>query len=974
MIRITPPPRAATALFVAALLAAVTLGWRSARADAIGDEADFRFNHAAGLLKQGKIEEALAEFFASNRLVRNRNVIFNIARCFEVLRQPDEAHRFYSEILGDEMPAADRRSLNAALERLRPSLALLEVKTEPPGADVFVNRRDLGARGQTPLLLALKPGKETALVELPGYRTFKTEVVLTIGKTVTVEAALERIYGSIEASGSPDNFELRVDEAAGPALVGAGSARALPGSRKVIVTAPGFQPYETRVEVPPDGSVRIPPFKLLPVPVPSGRLVVKANLDGAQIKVDGKVLGFTPHAEDVPAGIRRVEITADGREPIVQLIEVKHRQEFNLEVRLRYAQPRVVAAERKLTRAEDAPASITVISGEELRAFGYATLAEALRGVRGFYLSNDREYEAVGERGFATASSYNSRVLVLNDGHVTNEISYGQGAIGRDFDADLSEVERIEIVRGPGSVLYGSAAFFGVVNVVHRVPPPGLHLRASGTLGSLGEETGHLSGSVGDDQRYLWLRGSATNLKNDQFFAVPASATPDGIARVGQDVDGELAVHGDLRARWSDFSLAGTYNYRKKDLPTGAYRTYPGVSGTNLLDRRSFIEGSFNHAFESGLGIEARVSYDAYRYKANWNYDPEGPGVDTTAADWLTVEGRIRVPEVFHNKLLVGAEVQDRYNVHITSYVPGKPGFDNGPGLGSGAPNSETIYSVYAGDEITLHKRASLNLAARLDTWPSFGGPVFNPRAVAILHLYDEGTTKLIYGRAFRGPGFAERYYTDYTTTQANPDLSPERITTYELEHTHQLTDEVSVMATGFYSRISQLIRNVDLVDGPFAGQVQLQNQSGITTSVGAEAEARWQPTSGTLLSFWFAWSRVRDPVGNPVPNSPEQSGAVRYMYPLVSSVLAFSTEVIYGGPRRTVDDPPNPVALVGESIRWNAGITGMYSKLNLRYGLYAQNILDERISVSAGPEVPLPNHATPQYGRVLRLQLAGTF
>ena len=970
MIRTTPPLEAAFALCLAALLC---LGAGQARADAIGDEADFRFNRAAGLLKQGKIEEALSEFFASNRLVRNRNVIFNIARCFEVLRQPDEAHRFYSEILGDEMPAADRRSLNAALERLRPSLALLEVKTEPPGADVFVNRRDLGARGQTPLLLALKPGKETALVELPGYRTFKTEVVLTIGKTVTVEAALERIYGSIEASGSPDNFELRVDEAAGPALVGAGSARALPGSRKVIVTAPGFQPYETRVEVPPDGSVRIPPFKLLPVPVPSGRLVVKANLDGAQIKVDGKVLGFTPHAEDVPAGIRRVEITADGREPIVQLIEVKHRQEFNLEVRLRYAQPRVVAAERKLTRAEDAPASITVISGEELRAFGYATLAEALRGVRGFYLSNDREYEAVGERGFATASSYNSRVLVLNDGHVTNEISYGQGAIGRDFDADLSEVERIEIVRGPGSVLYGSAAFFGVVNVVHRVPPPGLHLRAGGTLGSLGEETGHLSGSLGDDERYLWLRGSASKLKNDEFFPVPASATPDNVARVGQGVDGEIAVHGDLRARFGDFSLAATYNYRKKEIPTGAYQTFPAVAGTNQADRRSFVEASFNHGFESGLGLEGRVSYDAYRSKANWNYFV-GPGVDTLQADWLTAEGRIRLPEVLHNKLLLGAEVQDRYNVHVTSSVAGKTTYDNGPGLGSGDPNSETIYSFYGGDEITLHKRLSVNLAARLDHWPSFGEFVFNPRVVGIVHLYDEGTTKLIYGRAFRGPGFAERYYTDYTTTIANPYLAPERITSYELEHAHQLTDEVSVMATGFYSRISQLISNVDLTTGQDAGKAQLQNSPGITTSVGVEAEARWQPTSGTLLSFWFAWSQVRDPSGNAVPNSPEQSGAVRFMYPLVSSVLAFSTEMIYGGPRRTVDDPQSPVALLGESIRWNAGLTGMYSKLNIRYGLYAQNILDERSTVPSGPEVPFPNHATPQYGRVLRLQLAGTF
>ena len=104
----------------------------AARADAVADEADFRFNRAASFFKQGRLEEALSEFLSSNRLVRNRNVIFNIARCFEALKQPNEAHRFYSEILGDEMPETDRKNLLASLERLRPSLAILELKTNPP--------------------------------------------------------------------------------------------------------------------------------------------------------------------------------------------------------------------------------------------------------------------------------------------------------------------------------------------------------------------------------------------------------------------------------------------------------------------------------------------------------------------------------------------------------------------------------------------------------------------------------------------------------------------------------------------------------------------------------------------------------------------------------------------------------------------------------------------------------------------------
>src|SRR5438876_7580868 len=123
----------------------VALAALQARADSIADEADFRFHRAANLYRQGKVEEALGEFLASNRLVRNRNVIFNIARSFEQLERYNEAFRWYSDIQNDEMPEADRKELLAGMKRLQPSLALLRVETAPPGATVYVDRKDLGA-------------------------------------------------------------------------------------------------------------------------------------------------------------------------------------------------------------------------------------------------------------------------------------------------------------------------------------------------------------------------------------------------------------------------------------------------------------------------------------------------------------------------------------------------------------------------------------------------------------------------------------------------------------------------------------------------------------------------------------------------------------------------------------------------------------------------------------------------------------
>src|SRR6267143_2436942 len=129
-----------------------------ARADSVADEADFRFHRGVNLYGRGRTEDALSEFLASNRLVRNRNVIQNVARCFERLRMYNEAWRWYSELLTEPLPEGERRDLAAALERLQTSLALLRVFTDPPGATVYVDRKDLGARGQTPVTLPLPPG------------------------------------------------------------------------------------------------------------------------------------------------------------------------------------------------------------------------------------------------------------------------------------------------------------------------------------------------------------------------------------------------------------------------------------------------------------------------------------------------------------------------------------------------------------------------------------------------------------------------------------------------------------------------------------------------------------------------------------------------------------------------------------------------------------------------------------------------
>jgi outer membrane receptor for ferrienterochelin and colicins len=128
----------------------------------------------------------------------------------------------------------------------------------------------------------------------------------------------------------------------------------------------------------------------------------------------------------------------------------------------------VYSASKHMQKVSDAPSSVTVITADEIQKYGYRSLAEILESVRGFYITYDRDYSFVGVRGFGRLGDSNNRVLVLIDGHRINDNVFGQPYFGTEFLVDVDLIDRLEIVRGPGSSLYGADAFFAVINVITR--------------------------------------------------------------------------------------------------------------------------------------------------------------------------------------------------------------------------------------------------------------------------------------------------------------------------------------------------------------------------------------------------------------------------------------------------------------------------------------------------------------------------
>ena len=134
------------------------------------------------------------------------------------------------------------------------------------------------------------------------------------------------------------------------------------------------------------------------------------------------------------------------------------------------AKARLFTASRHLDDPRKAPAAVTVIDRDEIVRYGWRTLADLLASVTGIYTAYDRTYSYVGVRGYLESGDYNARVLLLVDGHRLNENIYDSALIGTEFPLDLSLIDHVEIVRGPGSALYGTNAELAVINVITRQP------------------------------------------------------------------------------------------------------------------------------------------------------------------------------------------------------------------------------------------------------------------------------------------------------------------------------------------------------------------------------------------------------------------------------------------------------------------------------------------------------------------------
>jgi outer membrane receptor for ferrienterochelin and colicins len=622
----------------------------------------------------------------------------------------------------------------------------------------------------------------------------------------------------------------------------------------------------------------------------------------------------------------------------------------------------VVSASRYEQEARTAPASITIVPGVEIRERGYRTLAEALGAVRGFYTSYDHVYEYVGTRGFQRPGDYNTRFLLLVDGHRQNDAIYQTASFGAEFPVDVDLIDRIEIVRGPSSSVYGTSAMLGVVNVVTRGGGDLNGIEVSAGVGSAGTGKGRVTYGrpLGQTGRII-LSGTLYDSRGRELYFEALDNPETGDGYVNNDGDRYGSLFG--KAKLGDWTLEAAHVLREKGVPTGAWGTVADDDRNKVWDGTTFADLRWERTLRGSVGASAGLHYHRYIYDGDYVFEsaaPEDPSdlfinKDKSVGESVGGDFRIVTPRLGRHLLSAGVEYRDNIREDQKNY-------DEEVYLDSRERGRD--WGLYVQDELTIHEKLLATVGLRHDQYETFGGAT-NPRFALILLPTPSATVKLLYGEAFRAPSPYEMYYEDSGATQKpNPDLAPETISTFEIAFEQNLGQHWRGTVAGFAYELDDIIT---LVTDPTDTLLIFSNTERVRSN-GVELEVERRSASGWRGRASWSFQRAQDAVsGERLTNSPEQLAALGLTLPLLDGRAEIGLDARYVASQVAVSGTEvDPHAIVNLNIRaprlwgrWEAS-------------LLVTNVFDARYRCPVSDEHP--QDSLEQDGRAARAQLVARF
>jgi outer membrane receptor for ferrienterochelin and colicins len=598
----------------------------------------------------------------------------------------------------------------------------------------------------------------------------------------------------------------------------------------------------------------------------------------------------------------------------------------------------------------EAPASVTIITADEIERYGYRTLSDVLQSVPGFYVTNDRNYSYVGMEGTSRPTDYNTHLLIMIDGHRVNDNIFNGAYVGTESLIDVDLIQRVEIIRGPGSSLYGTNAFLGVINIITKRGRDLKGVELSADAGSLQTYRGRATyGQQYASGLELLLSESYFDSKGNRQLFFPEFNSPATNNGIPQHADADQFHSTFLSASYRDFTLRAGYVPREKHIPTASFGTVFDDRRNETTDSRAFADLQYRHTVGDGWEVKARGFYDWYWYDGLFIYDYSGTGIrsftinhDYERGDWWGVDfsGSKRVAErhpitlgteeTFNPKQVLGNYDQTPYFSYLSDQ------------------NSSTQSSVYLQDEFAIRKSLLLSAGVRYDWYSTFGGTV-NPRFGLIFSPQEKIDIKILYGQAFRAPDDYElRYSQPSAGFEPNSNLHPETIKTTEVVFEKHFWQQSSLSASGFYNRIGNLISQAT---DPANGLIHFTNLEGVRTK-GLEFEFGVKPSSGWEGRVSYTLQESHSPLDrDPLSNSPRHLAKVNLIAPLLQKKLFASFEGQEISRRLTVTGTEIGGSFVANATLFSKDVLG---KLRVSASLY--NLFNKRYADPVGQEFLQPS------------------
>lgn len=508
---------------------------------------------------------------------------------------------------------------------------------------------------------------------------------------------------------------------------------------------------------------------------------------------------------------------------------------------IRQTDPVVVTATKLAEPRSQVGATVTVITEEELKTYNYLSVDDALRQVPGVEVQRQGSFGKLSEvriRGTGT-----QQVQVLVDGVRVKSPTAGTF----DFsDMGLDQIERIEIVRGPQSTLYGADAIGGIIHIITKRGQGPFSAYASSEVGNY-DTLRERAGFSGSYKIFDYSFGASWLESNGQF-------RNDGAEQRGVTARVGVALPAD-----GHVGLAYRYNRTATDLPFNGSTPIPfspffvldpdsrqqsETTTLSLLWDQKPVEWFEVHGRVSGFWNQTGFQNPATPADAAipFNFD-----TDDTRSQIDTTRREVEVFGAFHagkwNTLTVGIE-------HVNEYGRNRSSGFNGPGVPSFFAKQVDDLAYYFQDELRLFDRIVLSYGRRHDEHSAFGGATTNRAGLVVLVPETDTRVRGSWGEGFRAPTINDLFFPGFS----NPDLKPERSESWEAGVDQSLFKKrVRLGATYFENKFDDLIQFV-LVGSLFRPQNVAQART-----AGEEVTVEVEPIDRLLFTANYTHMETKD-------------------------------------------------------------------------------------------------------------------